>query len=129
MTDTQKVYVFDVLEPHFIADIKEPTLTITPQGLFRLNKSAHDAMTRPATVELLYDAVNTTIGIRATDANNPKARVVFRGGNTDRAAVSGMGLMRRIGLSLPDRPTKITGRAVGGVLIFNVSRMSENDTA
>lgn len=119
----QKVYVFDVLDPPNLERLKQPALTITISGLMRLNTAAREAIGNPEHVELLYNVRDRTVGIRSTHSQNSAARVVFRGGNSLRTAVSGAGLMRRIGIALPKESHKIIGKAVDGVLIFDVSNM------
>ena len=77
----------------FKADIKsgkryEPLVTLQMKGLLGFNPAAYELLGRPDAVELMFDKLNGSIGIKAVQADSPHAVTVRRANSSDSRAVS-----------------------------------------
>src|SRR6185503_18642779 len=70
---------------------KYPRVSLGAKGTFYLNGIAHDALDRPAAVELLYEGNHRVIGLRPIDPRKDNAFVIKhhgKGGNYKRLSAA-----------------------------------------
>lgn len=77
----------------FKADIKpgkryEPLVTLQAKGVLWFNPAAYELLGRPAAVELMFDKLNGSIGIKAVPADSPHAVAIRRANSGDSRAIS-----------------------------------------
>ncbi len=53
--------------------VKQPLISIQASGNFSLNEASYNAIGRPGFIELLYDAGEQIVGIRAVGEKSPRA--------------------------------------------------------
>jgi hypothetical protein len=84
-----------------VGQVKEtgPTLTLRADGRVSMNRAALELLGRPALVELLYDKGRAILGIRASSATVPHARILLGEKSApDRRYVGARALLRFYGI-------------------------------
>lgn len=103
---------------------REPHVTIQRRGTMSLNKSAHVALGSPAAVELLYDAGERIVGLRAVD---PRADHAYMVRPTNAAngpfAISAMAFTKFYGI-VTDRSLRWPAYLDDGVLCIDLNQQA-----
>lgn len=113
---------FEVFTRNTRTNAGQPQVTIQRRGNLSLNRAAYTALGEPQAVELLYDARNRTVGLRAVEVSVEHAYPVrSQGGKTTGPyLVAGIGFAKHHGI---DTATARRYPAVmdGGVLCVDLS--------
>jgi hypothetical protein len=75
--------------------------TLTPKGIFKLNRAAFERLGSPEAVKILYDPDNSRIGFQPTSAQLKNAYRVVRFGNHGGRIIRAHRLITQFGLDLP----------------------------
>lgn len=98
---------FEVFRKRMVPLVKQPYVTIQRRGVLSFNHAAHEALGKPAAIELLYDAAAQVMGVRGVDPTTEHA-YAFRqtaGRSNGSFMVSGIAFAKYYGI-----PTEVSRR-------------------
>jgi hypothetical protein len=98
---------FEVFDKRAAPASDEPMITVQRKGPISLNHAAYRALGEPAYVELLYDAEERIIGVRALQEKLPHAYPVRRQGRSHTFLIAGHAFIRHFGI-----PNEVSKRYV-----------------